>query len=338
MNRLYACCVSLSLLAVSCTAPGSDAGKNAENAPLSAGSSRLKLELVDAPTHQVREINVTIRRVTAHSSATGWVEVFRGGPVTVDLLTLKTRVMDLGFRNLPAGKITQIRLYLEEGGPQNVVLPSGDVAPLKVPSGVQSGIKIHGPFELAACNTTTVQLDFDGHRSIWYHPTGNGGDWVLRPVIRTKKVTGQPTQCDASVDAGDLPSSPPGGSGGSGGPGTPVDDVVEGPGSPCNLGSQCLSGVCQAGVCAVGAQGTPCNVGVDCASGLCSADGSCSAPVTPTPTLPSGAPCLTGSQCTSGVCTQNVCDPGLQGQPCQATADCSEGFVCNAASCEADIG
>lgn len=343
MHRII---VSAALLFVLGCAP-------AENRTLSPGRAGLALELVDAPNRQVKEINVTIKRVTAHSSEAGWVEVFKNGPVTVDLLTLKTRVMDLGFANLPAGKITQIRLYLEENATQNVVLPTGEIEPLKVPSGVQSGIKIKGPFDLGSCNVTTVQLDFDGHKSIWYHPTGNGGDWILRPVIRTKKVGTQSTSCNGPAGGGNGSTGTGGGSGSTtgGGNGTTTGggagggsggsleevDLPGQPGQSCISGSDCLSGACQGGTCGLGGQGTPCRVNANCISGICNADGSCAPNSSGTPTLPSGSACQRATDCASGVCTLNVCMPGLQGQPCNQTADCDMGFTCMSGACEPEL-
>lgn len=357
MTRLLPCCVAVFSILVGCASP-------VDSRQLSPGRAGLALELVDAPNRQVKEINVTIKRVTAHSNVAGWVEVFNQGPVTVDLLTLKTRVMDLGFANLPQGKISQIRLYLEETGTQNVVLPGGEVEPLKVPSGVQSGIKIKGPFDLNSCAVTTVQLDFDGHKSIWYHPTGNGGDWILRPVIHTKKVRTEGAPCNGTpgtgggtgINEGGGPGSGTGGgtgtgtgggaggglagtgggsgAGGGGGSGEPL---LELPGGSCTSNGACLSGVCQDGVCQKGAQGTPCFAGPNCASGVCGADGSCTAPVNPFPTGQVGTPCLSGSMCTTGVCSGGVCSPGIQGQPCQQASDCDLGYVCAANACEPEI-
>lgn len=331
MFRLFTLCIAAVALAVACH-PTSDERR------LSPGRSGLALELVDAPTHQVKEINVTIEKVTAHSNVDGWVTVFDQGPVTVDLLTLKTRVMQLGFANLPQGKISQIRLYLTPGGTQNVVLPDDTVAPLTVPSGVQSGIKIKGPFDLGACDITTVTLDFDGHKSIWYHPTGNGGDWILRPVIHTKKVRTQSAPCDGTPTGGGSGST----GGGSGSPDA-GDGLIEvggggrAPGVACTLGTECLSGVCSGGVCSLGAQGTPCNTGAQCASGTCDRNGSCTTPITSTPLGGVGSACSVGTQCVSGVCTANVCSPGLQGQPCAATADCDMGYACMGGECVPDL-
>lgn len=372
MIRLLSCCAA-ALIVVGC-APSVD---SREARVLSPGRAGLALELVDAPTKQVKEINVTIERVTAHSNTEGWVEVFNRGPVTVDLLTLKTRIMDLGFANLPQGRITQIRLYLKEGGTQNVVLPTGEVEGLDVPSGVQSGIKIKGPFELNSCAVTTVTLDFDGHKSIWYHPRGNGGDWVLRPVIHTKRVRTESAPCNGTPGAG-------GGAGGGGGsepflegpggacatgatcasgicaggvcqPGGPGAQCLNGsfcqsgtcsngvcqpaaPGAQCLTGSFCLSGVCSNGACQPGAQGTPCRAGSNCASGVCDADGSCTAPASPLPTGAPGSACTSASQCVSGVCASGICSPGLQGQPCNQGSDCDLGFTCVASACVPEIG
>ncbi|MHB8874459.1 MAG: DUF4382 domain-containing protein [Myxococcaceae bacterium] len=285
-----------------------------------AGYGRLQVELVDAPNPQVKEINVTISKVTAHSSSAGWVAIYSGAPITVDLLKLKTHALQLGFANLPAGRVTQIRLHTLEGGVQEVVLPDGSHVALKVPSGTKSGIKVKGPFELSACTASTVTLDFDGHKSIWVHPTGQGDEWILRPVIHAKRVQTQAAPC-SGPDAG-----APTDSGGTDGGEPPF---LDGGGAPCQLSTECLSGVCTAGICAVGAAGSPCRSAADCAGNVCTADGICG----PGSAGGTGTPCAVNTDCLSGTCTAGVCATGTQGNPCISAADCGEGFTCDTGSC-----
>jgi hypothetical protein len=225
--------------------------------------------------------------------------------------------------------VTQIRLHVTEGGTQYVTKQNGEKAELKVPSGSQSGIKVKGPFNISACDRTEVLLDFDGKKSIHVHPNGTGL-WILRPVIFAKTVETVPGQCtDAGVpDAGEGNPNNPGGSNGDGG--TPF---LEGPGSPCEAGTECLSGNCNANACAPSAPGGSCRENGDCASNACGEEGTCA----PGNESSAGAPCTANEQCLSGTCSEGSCAPGDQGAPCRGESDCSESFNCVNSACEAPL-
>jgi hypothetical protein len=186
------------------------AGCSTSSSPHSGAGSHIgsmggsmELRLVDAPADEVKEIVVTIRKVTAHAAG-GWVEL-ASQKATVDLLKLQNGTFaSLGVNALPSGRLTQIRLLVDEAGPNYVTTPDGAQHPLKVPSGTQSGIKLKLGVELPDCPVGTITLDFDGKKSIFTHPTGSGDEWILRPVVRLKAVTAQPGDCSTSA-----PPAPP---------------------------------------------------------------------------------------------------------------------------------
>lgn len=305
-----------------CATSGTDPAGWYATPPVASGKGRLAVELVDAPTVKVSEINVTISQVTAHAASVGWVEVMSGPAVTVDLLKLKDHAMALGFADLPTGKVTQIRLFVDAAAPNHVVLPSGEQVPLKVPSGEQSGIKIKGPFEVSACATTLVTLDFDGHKSIWVHPTGQDELWILRPVIHAKQVVQVGDMC---ADAGSPSGSP-----------SPDGGLVEegggqpsGGGSPCTEASQCLSNVCAAASCVPSGPRGACVTSRDCASGSCLEDGTCESGGT----KPAGASCASSAECLSGSCESGICDVGGQGAACAEPRDCAFTLRCDQGTC-----
>jgi hypothetical protein len=273
------------------------------------GPGQLAIQLVDAPNTAVDEIWVNVTAVRIHEVSIGWKTVLDTPLPPLDLLKLKDSAAALGLVNLPAGTVTQIRLVVAPTG--NYVTVGGQQIPLKVPSGAESGIKIQGPWEISACTETSVTLDFDGNKSIWVHPTGTGDEWILRPVIRTKKATRTPGTCDGGGEAGG--GVPPGG-----------------PGATCTTGGECLSGVCNDGSCEASGPGGPCQADADCASGQCvTGEGTCG----PGTAGGVGSSCSVGSDCLSNACVAGKCDPGLQGLPCAADGDCAEGFVCIEASC-----
>jgi len=265
-----------------------------------SGPGQLSVSLVDAPPMAVDQIVVNVTKVTAHSSSDGWITVSQT-PMQLDLLTLQNSPVALGLVTLTAGRITQIRLYVTKDGNYVHVTgdPAGQQTPLVVPSGYESGIKIIGPWVVDACSRTSVTLDFDGLASLQVHPTGMGSEWILRPVIRTKKSDTSPVACqDSPGDGGFCDAEQP----------CPEGQVcVEGTCTPANAGAvaggscesdgDCLSSICSSARCAQSPPNGPCRIDADCANGRCLSDGSC-APCT------ASTDCSSGQTCSDGTCTQ----------------------------------
>lgn len=82
-------------------------------------------------------------------------------PHTIDLLELQDRRVRLGSLDLPKGKITQIRLFLDENGPNEVVREDGTRCPLWIPSADQTGIKLIKPFKVRVEEGEEVRLTID---------------------------------------------------------------------------------------------------------------------------------------------------------------------------------
>ena len=307
-------------LSVSLTGTSSAAQANKPSAPPGRGSPAAV---------EAQEIHVVVVKVTAHSTESGWTTV-SDNTVAVDLLKLANSAQDLGLVNLPAGTVTQIRLYTAPTG-NYIVLPNGTRTDLKVPSGAQSGIKIIGPFDIHGCARDTVQLACDGPRSIEYHATGNGSEYILRPVIRADKTLESSLTCTGHPDAGgvtdagttvvDAGTPPP----------PPPPPPPSGPGTSCSAPSDCLSGDCQS-TCQPGAPGTPCTAATDCASQVCQSDGTCGGPGGSP-----GTPCTANSQCLSGSCSAGSCQPGGPGTPCSTDNDCDSALGCIAGSCSVTL-
>ncbi|MBI5546149.1 MAG: DUF4382 domain-containing protein [Deltaproteobacteria bacterium] len=311
-SALLACC--LLALIYGCSGESSNTLGNAQTA---LGTGRLAVRLAAAKAPELREVVVTIAKVTAHSSEAGWVTL-PGTPGTIDLLGVQTTSLLLGAVDLPAGKITQLRLYLQADGPQHVLLADGTSVDLKVPSGVQSGIKIVGPFDVPACEETSITLEFDPEKSIAVHSAKGGDLWILRPVIHAKKVVVAGVGCveqGSDVDGGIV---------------EPPVTVVPGlPGDSCVEGADCLSGLCVENLCGIAGPGTPCETGTDCVSGVCLEDGSCSTGIA----VGTGGPCVVSSDCLSNACLDGLCASGSQGAPCVVGSDCALGLLCAPSGC-----
>lgn len=288
---------------------------------------------------KVKEIIVTVAKVTAHSSSAGWVTL-SSQETTVDILQLAKFTQPLGFANMPAGKVTQVRLYVAEGKPQYVTRDDGVKVDLKVPSGLQSGIKLHGMFDVEGCALTSVPIEIDGKKSIWVHPTGQQDEWILRPVIRTGKIEASGVGCRPPPEGTPVIPTVPGtgGTGGGGGfdegPGNQIPGPlpVNGFGGACASSLNCLSGVCTSGTCGKGGPDAPCALAVDCASGAC-ASGAC----TVGKAGPTGSSCVLNADCLSNGCVNGICGQGGQGQPCVQASDCAVGFACDTGMCASPI-
>src|SRR6187551_3540458 len=126
--------------------------------------STVEIRLTDAPA-DYQEVNIDIQGVEVNSQEED------GGWMGLDTL--------LGTIQLPAGKISQIRLKL---GANNSIKIADQFIALKTPSGQQSGLKILLNTTLEAGVTYKILLDFDCARSIV--STGSG-KYILKPVIRT---------------------------------------------------------------------------------------------------------------------------------------------------------
>ncbi len=153
----------------------------------SPGFGTMKLRLTDAPG-DYQAVNLSVTQVSAHlegagtegeSDSTGGWQVLRSEPLNVDLLTLRNGVSTtLAIATVPAGHYTQIRLKLSAGS--NVVI-DGVTHPLTVPSGMQSGYKLVGSFDVPVNGLLDLTLDFDAARSIVL--TGPG-TYLLKPTVR----------------------------------------------------------------------------------------------------------------------------------------------------------
>ncbi|SIT89163.1 DUF4382 domain-containing protein [Pontibacter indicus] len=150
----------------------------------SNGTARMEVRLTDAPG-DYEEVNIDIRSVQIHKedtdSESGWQTLDVVHPKVYNLLNFANGVDTLiASANLPAGKISQIRLVLGENN--SLKLKDGRTVDLKTPSGQTSGLKLKINADLREDVTYVVLLDFDAAKSVVAR--GNG-QYNLKPVIRT---------------------------------------------------------------------------------------------------------------------------------------------------------
>ncbi len=151
-----------------------------------ATTGTVRIRMTDAPG-PYDAVNLVVNQVAIHresaDSLSGW-EILSDRAATYDLMKLRNGLFTTLAEGLaPAGHYTQVRLKL---GPGSNVVVGGVTYPLTVPSGLQSGYKLVGEFDVPASGLLELALDFDAARSI--HRTGNGR-YMLAPTCRVLPMT-----------------------------------------------------------------------------------------------------------------------------------------------------
>ncbi len=144
-----------------------------------ASTSTLQIKMTDAPT-ALEEVNIDLVQVNVKfaDDTSGWVslETTKG---VYNLLSLQNGVSTLIAQGtFPSNVVKEIRLVL---GDRNSIKSDGQIYPLTIPSGSESGLKIKVDKKLNA-NLETLLIDFDAALSVKQEQSG----YKLRPVIRIK--------------------------------------------------------------------------------------------------------------------------------------------------------
>jgi hypothetical protein len=176
--------IALSGLALMLSACGGGGGSS---------TGTLNLSLTDAPIDEAEEVVVSFvgvelqpaggERLMFDFTAEGEMCEIDMTPCMIDLTdyTGDDRVLLLDGVTVPAGQYSWMRLVLAED-PGHIMI-NGDSFLLQIPSGAQTGLKLHSGFVVATGSVTDYTVDFDLRKSV-HLPSCDGCDYNLRPTLR----------------------------------------------------------------------------------------------------------------------------------------------------------
>lgn len=168
---LTAVCVAVAAVFVSGCGGGSSGNSGGTG---SRGSGTLSVAMSDGPASGITAVNITIDKVEANINGT-WTTI-TSVPQTFNLLDLVTNEKILGSASIPAGTYAQVRFFPSAA----TVTDAAGVHTLKIPSGVQTGVKVNVDYTIGPNQITTILLDFNVNKSIIKQ--GNG-QYLMQPVV-----------------------------------------------------------------------------------------------------------------------------------------------------------
>jgi len=180
------------------------------------GEGTLSVLLSDAPfpADLVAEVNITIDSLIVHAMESDTFITLSSDQQVYNLLDLRNDVTaTLVSMEIPTGQYNQLRLIVNDSAASVILNDSlSTSAPLEIPSGGKSGVKLNiKPFlQIEAGIESELLLDFDVSRS--FHTKGNPGSvggitgFIFRPVLRVVNLADagrlQGTVTDSSSDMG----------------------------------------------------------------------------------------------------------------------------------------
>ena len=142
-------------------------------------NSTIKIRMTDAPV-AMEEVNIDLQNVEVKfdKDTTKWFTLSANTGI-YNLLGLQNGIDTLIAQGtFPTGVLKEVRLIV---GDNNTVKVDGQVYPLTIPSGEETGLKIKVNKKLQATIETLI-IDFDAALSITQESDG----YKLKPVIKLK--------------------------------------------------------------------------------------------------------------------------------------------------------
>jgi hypothetical protein len=183
-------------LAIALAACGGGGGGSADEATLLRSTTTGESQQQTNASCSYEHVYITVEHAQALQQIDGgeqWIDIALTAPQRIDLISLGSGgvLRALGATPLAAGQYTQIRLVLsssDDSGLANAVQPTGGgLAPLGVPSGAQTGLKLVGEFNVPVGKTGDVVLEgFDACGAVVQAGSPDSPMYELIPSLAAK--------------------------------------------------------------------------------------------------------------------------------------------------------
>ena len=137
-------------------------------------SGRVSVSLTDMPVDHADQVVIAVSGVAFKPEGSGPEQVVDFSPRSIDLLQYQNGQTAVLLQNTPmqAGRYQWLRLIVdtEPNVRDSYIVIDGQECELSVPSGAETGLKMHRPIEVPAAGSLALTVDFDLHQSIHAPP------------------------------------------------------------------------------------------------------------------------------------------------------------------------
>ena len=155
-------------------------------------SGRVSVSLTDMPVDHADQVVIAVSGVAFKPEGSGPEQVLDFSPRSIDLLQYQNGKTAVLLQNTPmeAGRYQWLRLIVDTAPNvrDSYIVIDGQECELNVPSGAETGLKMHRPIDVPAAGSLALTVDFDLHKSIHAPPGQASGacatGYVLRPTLR----------------------------------------------------------------------------------------------------------------------------------------------------------
>ena len=156
---------SVGVKASSTTSLAQSADQAASAAGVLSSADALLLHVKSTDAHVVADVAADVTaddREAAKTGADGWTTISSQAR-DVDLKALAATPSDIAGGAVPSGRLTEIRLVLDDDDPADLVVAGAKTA-VSVPSSSESGLKLtlQPPLDLSAGASEALAVQFDG--------------------------------------------------------------------------------------------------------------------------------------------------------------------------------
>jgi hypothetical protein len=155
-------------------------------------TGRVSVSLTDMPVDHAEQVVIAVSGAAFKPEGSAPEQVVDFSPRSIDLLQYQNGQTAVLLHDTPmeAGRYQWLRLMIdtEPNVRDSYIVIDGQECELNVPSGAETGLKMHRPIDVPAAGSLALTVDFDLHKSIHSPPGQASGacatGYALRPSLR----------------------------------------------------------------------------------------------------------------------------------------------------------